>query len=240
MKKILFAALLVLLLAVGGSLYYLFANLDGLVKTAIETYGSEATQTAVRVDTVKIGLKQGSGNIRGLSVANPAGFATPQAFILGEISTRIDLKSLSEEVLIIDEIIIRAPQVFFEIAANGRSNLDELKKNLGSTSKAPTESGKKPSGTEPKLIIRKVLFEGGSVQADMAALNTKTYQLKLPTIEMHDLGGKNGATPARITDQILKKLTDQALSEVQKQTVKQEVDKLKTRATDKLKGLLGR
>jgi len=240
MKKILLGAIVVLLLTVTGGIYYLLSNLDNLVKSAIETYGSQATQTAVRVDSVHIGLKEGSGSISGLSVANPDGFATPQAFVLGEISTRINLKSLTEEVLIIDEVIIRGPQVFFEIDANNRSNLAELQKNLGSGSKAAAAQEKKAPGKEPKLIIRKLLFESGLIQAKVVPLKNKEYQLKLPTIDMRNLGGTTGATGAQIAEQIIQKLTNQALAEVQKQAVNQEVDKLKSQATDKLKNLLGR
>ena len=75
MKKIALGALLVLLLIIGGSVYFLLSNLDGLVKTAIETYGSEATKTAVSVSSVKIVLQDGSGSIQGLTVGNPKGFA---------------------------------------------------------------------------------------------------------------------------------------------------------------------
>ena len=50
MKKIVLGAVLVLFVTIGIGVYYLLSNLDMLVKVAIETYGSEATQTAVRVE----------------------------------------------------------------------------------------------------------------------------------------------------------------------------------------------
>ena len=115
MKKVVLGAILVLLITIGFGVYYLLSNLDSLVKSAIETYGSEATQTSVRVDNVKIVLQDGSGTIRGLTIGNPKGFATPNAFSLGEIATQIDLKSLSEDVPVIEHITIRAPEVFFEL-----------------------------------------------------------------------------------------------------------------------------
>ena len=74
MKKVVLGAILVLLITIGFSVYYLLSNLDSLVKSAIETYGSEATQTSVRVDNVKIVLQDGSGAIQRADRWQPQGF----------------------------------------------------------------------------------------------------------------------------------------------------------------------
>jgi hypothetical protein len=200
MKKLALGAFLVLLLSIGFGVYYLLSNLDGIVKAAIESYGSEATQTLVRVEKVQLELTDGSGAISGLTVGNPQGFVAAQAFSLGEIATQIDLKSLSEDVTVIEYIIVRAPEVFFELNEAGKNNLEKLNKNLSSGASAKSGSfPSKSSGTEPKLIIRKLLFEGGSIHAKVIPLN-KDYDLKLPKIEMTNLGGTNGSTPAKIAD----------------------------------------
>ena len=217
MKKMVLGALLLLALSLGFAVYYVLSGLDGMVKTAIETHGSQATQTAVRVAAVQIVLKDGSGAIRGVTVGNPQGFATPQAFILGEIATQVELRSLSEEVTVIDHVTVRAPEVFFELNAAGKNNLAVLKQNLAGGTAA---SSGKNSGADPRLIIRKLLFADGSIHAKVVPLN-KEYELKLPTIELSDLGGKNGATPAQIADQILKVLVDRALAEVKKKGIDQ-------------------
>ena len=83
-SKITLFTLLLVVIAIGASVFYVINNLDSLVKNAVEKYGSEATQTAVRVESVKITLKEGSSVIKGLSVANPAGFEAKYAFSLGE------------------------------------------------------------------------------------------------------------------------------------------------------------
>ena len=250
MKKVVLGAILVLLITIGFGVYYLLSNLDSLVKSAIETYGSEATQTSVRVDNVKIILQDGSGAIHGLTVGNPKGFAAPHAFSLGEIATQIDLKSLSGDVPVIEQITIRAPEVFFEINEKGQNNLDKLKSNLQSG--APTSSSSssaKSGGSEPKLIIRKLIFSSGNIHARVVPLD-KNYELKLPDIQMNDLGGKTGATPSQIASQGLKVLTDRALAEITKKGIDQykaqlegEVNKRleteKVKVGDKLKGVLG-
>ncbi len=250
MKKIALGAFLVLLITIGFGVYYLLSNLDGIVKAAIERYGSQATQTAVRVESVQIKLQDGAGSIRGVTVGNPQGFVTELAFSLGEIATQIDLKSLSEDVIVIEHITVRAPQVFFELNAKGENNLNALNRNLSSgASGASASSSDKSSKSDPKLIIRKLLFVDGNIHASVVPLN-KDYELKLPKIELKNLGGKNGATPAQIADQVLKVLTDRALDEVKKKGIDQykvelegEVNKRleseKEKLGDKLKGVLG-
>ena len=234
MKKIVLGAVLILFVTIGFGVYYVLSNLDDIVKAAIETYGSEATQTAVRVDGVKLGLQDGSGAIYGLTVANPQGYAAPLVFSLGEISTQVDLKSLSEEVIVIEHITVRAPEVFYELNSAGKSNLDELKQNISSgTSGSSVSSANQSSGAEPKMIIRKLLFADGNIHAKVVPLN-KDYKLKLPKIALNNLGGKNGVTPAQIADQVLKVLTDRALAEIKKQGIGQYQKQLEGEVNKKL------
>lgn len=251
MKKLALGAFLVLVITIGFGVYYLLSNLDGFVKAAIETYGSQATQTTVRVESVRIGLKDGSGVIRGVTIGNPHGFVAKHAFSLGEISTQIDLKSLSEDVIVIEHITVRAPEVFFELNEAGKNNLGELNRNLSSSASGAfaSSSSDKSSEAEPKLIIRKLRFVDGSIHARVVPLN-KDYELKLPGIELQNLGGKNGATPTQIASQVFKVLADRALAEVKKEGINQYKAKLEGEVNkrleaeqeklgDKLKGVLG-
>ena len=109
MKKAIFAVILILVIFIAGALYYVLTNLDSLVKGAIEKYGSQVTQTAVRVDSVKITLTEGAGAINGLTIANPQGFDAAHAFSLAQISTKIDPQNVTGDPIIIDDITIRAP-----------------------------------------------------------------------------------------------------------------------------------
>jgi hypothetical protein len=237
MKKVILGLALVVIIAVAGGIYYVLTNLDSLVKAAIEKYGSQATHTAVRVDKVHIDLSGGAGAIYGLTVANPKGFASPKAFSLGEVGMRINLKSLSEEPYIIEEITVRAPQVFVEINADKQVNLNELKKNLtggtapADTTKPTTESGSKDA---PRLIIRRIVFADGLIDAKVVPLDNKEYKLKLPSLTMSNLGGSKGATPEQIAKEIISRLSDQALAEIKKRGIDDELDKLKAKGKQKV------
>ena len=115
MKKALVGVLLFIIIAIAAVVYYVFTNIDHLVKTAIEKYGSQATQT---------------GSVSGLAVANPPGFAQPNIFSLGEINVGIDIKSLNQQPYVINDITIRQPQVFVDMNNDKKINLNELKKNI--------------------------------------------------------------------------------------------------------------
>lgn len=216
MKKIILGIVLLLIIAIGGGVFYLFHNLDAIVKMAIEKYGSQAIQTPVRVDKVRIRLQEGSASISGLTIANPAGFSMPHAFALGDISVGIDINSLTGDVIVIREIGIGAPQVFFEINADKKANLDVLSKNLGTGKEPPVEE--KP-GAEPKLIISKASLSGAELQALVVPLDNKEYRLKLPTITMANLGAPKGAPPAVIAKQMLDQLLDRVKEEIKKQGI---------------------
>ena len=231
MKKVLIGVA-VLAAIIIGAVVYVWTNLDSIVKTAIQTYGSEATKTAVRVDSVKLELADGKASIKGLTVANPAGFTDPNIFSLGEISTKVDISSLNKNPIIIDEIRISAPEVVYEINKSGVANADVLKKNLGAGGGGKASSSEsKPSGEELKMIIRKIVVEGTSATVRIAALG-KDQTVKLPQIVMTDVGKKsNGATAAEVA----KQLSDKMLANVQTSVTKIGVDQYLGKSADAVK-----
>lgn len=231
MKKTLLIIVVLVILAIAGGLYYMFTNLDMLVKQAIEKYGSQATQTAVRVDSVRIKLAEGSAAIGGLTVANPDRFSMPHAFVLGEIATRIDIKALTEEKIVIDEVRVLAPQVFYEVNADKQGNLNVLKDNLGIGAKPA--AGTKPGKADAKpltLTIRKFVFADAALLAKVVPLNNKEYKLTLPTLQLANLSG----TPEQISRQVLDQLIDHARKTIKEKGIDAELDKLKAEAREKL------
>lgn len=228
MKKLLIGIGILLAILVAG-LFYVWTNLDNIVKTAIVNYGSEATKTAVRVDGVKINLQAGTAAITGLSVANPVGFTDPYIFKLGMISTKIDTTSLSKNPLVIDEIDISAPAVFYEINKAGVANVDVIKKNLGVGSGGSESSSS--GGNQLKMIIRRIVVDGSSAKVRIAALN-KEQSVTLPKIVMTDVGKKsNGATAAEVAQQ----LADRMLANVQGSVAKIGVNQYLGKSAESIK-----
>ena len=128
MRVILIAVGVAVLGAVGVFMFVL-SSLDGLIQEAVQTYGSEITKTKVTLDQVEIDLTSGRGALRGLTVGNPQGFNTPSAFVLGSISITIDSSTISDDVIVINEIAIDGPEVTYELGENG-NNIDTIKSNV--------------------------------------------------------------------------------------------------------------
>jgi hypothetical protein len=197
-KKIIIFIVLAFILAVAGTAVYVLTNVDFIVKSAIEKYGSQATKTAVRVSSVKIKLRSGEGAVFKLKVANPSGFFSPSIMTLDDISVRIDVNSVTSTPLVIGNILISGPEVFYELKEDGTANVDILKKNLSSGSSRDEQPQKGPKGKEIKLHVRKLVFEKGKVHVRIAKLVDKPYTVELPRLELTDIGKHGGATPVEI------------------------------------------
>ncbi len=195
----------VLVVIVIAALVYVLSSLNTIVAGAIEQYGSQVTQTPIQVSSVSIDLKAGSAAIEQLSVGNPNGFSAPNIFTLGGISTRLDVASVSKDPIVIEEIRIDTPAVFYEINKAGLSNIKELQKNIeqstGGGSKTAAES---PESSGPKVVIRKLVIAGGKIDAKVAALGDKPLSADLPRIQLNNIGEKSGgATGAEVTQQVM-------------------------------------
>jgi hypothetical protein len=249
MKKV-FIGLAVIAIVLGALLWWLGANLDGIVKKVIEDVGTDVTQTSVGVRGVEIKLLDGKATISGLSVANPPGFSGPNIFTLDKVSVEIDVKSLKDNPIIINEILVRQPQVFYEMNKKNVSNLDVLKKNVASYS-ASSSSSSSSSGTdkeaaagekgeEIKLIIKKLSFEGGHLSAVSALAPDKKIEADLPAFHMNNLGqSTGGATSAQIAKQIMNRLVKQAADVAAKAGVDQLTDELKQKGKEALDEKVG-
>jgi hypothetical protein len=225
MLKKLLIGVLALAVIVGAGIYYLYSNIGGIVKAAIETYGAAATQAKVTVDKVDLSLSTGEGRIAGVFVGNPKGFATAQALTVGTVSVKLDTNSVTRTPIIIKEVIISAPTVTYERGTGG-GNLEAIQDNVqryaglsqpaaGGQAPAPSSPpASKPAGgdtPEPKFIIENLYVRDGKVAVSHTALQGRTLSSGLPAIHLKEIGkDKGGATPAEITEKVIGAITQQA------------------------------
>jgi len=229
----------VLLIAVIAGITYVLTNLDSLVKEAIEKYGSEAAKTQVRVASVSIRLAEEKGELNGLTVANPQGFSSPHVFRLGKISVKIDARSVTSSPIVIEEIRIASPQVVYEMNQALASNILVLKKNIqeaGAASKKKTIEEKKPADKETKLLIKKLVMDSGTIESRVAALGDKPQSVTLKHFEMTNIGGRDGATPSKIAEQVLTTLVEEVGIAVVQAGLEKKVGKEVDRAVQRLLG----
>jgi len=216
MWKKLGIALAVLLVLIAGAAYFLFANLDSLIKAAIEKYGSAATQTEVSVDSVHLSLTSGAGSISGISIGNPAGFSSNQALTLGQAAVQVDTSSIAGNgPIVIDNVTIAQPHVIYEMKGLGEgSNLQTIQHNVqayaggGGAQPALQQQGGSPGRKE---IIKDLYVTGGQISVAAPALSGRSLTVALPEIHLTNIGqNSGGATAAEIANQVLGAITSEA------------------------------
>ena len=227
MLKWLIGVGLVVLIAIGIGTYYLYSNLDVLVERAIEDYGSEAVGVSVQVDRVELDLAAGRASVFGPRVSNPPGFKGANALTLDEITIDIALDSIGKrDPIVLDEIRIEAPVVFYELNEALQSNLDVLAANASSVDQSESDSSEASETTEAsnvrpevRLRIRKLRFADGRLEADTRALGGNELRANLPTAELKDIGGTRGATGGEIGSIVFREFGRQTLTAISRKTL---------------------
>ena len=235
MRKVIVAIIVIVVLIV-IALVLLCSKLDSLVAHAIEKSGSDVTQTSVRVSGVDLSIREGRGTVRGLTIANPEGFAEGDAFSLDEITLDFDVESMRGEPLTIDEVRIKAPVVNAQITKAGETNINKIRENVMAYSAG---GGEQSEGADVLIRIRQFVFEEGRVEVDVSDLGLENQTIGLPEIRLSDVGGAGGAPPDEIAKIILAAVAKQVGSEIAGSQIDRMVkEKLGESITDKAKGLL--
>lgn len=214
MFKKLIIGLGVLVVAVAVGIFYLSQNAGKIVEGVIETQGSKVTQVDVALDGVDISLADLKAGLRGLTVANPAGFKTNRAVSLGEVSVKLS-KDWSPNLIVVEEVMVLAPEVTYEIGSGG-SNIAAIQQNVenfmkvvsGGKSTAATSEPAKGDEAGPKVVINDLYIKGGKVNVSSSLMQGKTLAAPLPEIHLQDIGKESGgASPAEVVDLVIAAIT---------------------------------
>lgn len=219
---------------------FVLTNLDRTVQGAVESVGSEMTQSKVSLRRVDLSLTSAKGSFQGLLVANPAGFASPYAFSLGEISFVMEADSLAGDTIVIQTLQIVAPEVTLE-RASGRSNLDQIKANIAEYL-GPDSSGSDTEKSTKKLIIQDLIITQGVLH--YAILGGEGVDLALPDLSLKNIGNQDGdasgASAAEVASQVVGAIVNAAgKAAAQSAAVKQLGGKVEDQVNDKTGKLKG-
>jgi len=205
MRRIVIAAV-IFLVAVAAAVFFLLFSLDVIAKRTLEERGSLLTGTEVEVDSVTLRLAQGRGTLSDLRVGNPDGFSEAPALVLDDIELAIRARSVSESPFPLEEVRVGQTTVLLEIAENGSSNLDLIRRHASERSDRPTP----PDEDEPVLLrIERLHFAGGEVLL-LTSDRDEPERLTLPPFTLNDLGGAEGATGSEIGLRVLRELVRRA------------------------------
>lgn len=231
--------LVVLLLIIGGGLYYVFSNLDELVRSTVEKAGTRVTSVDVTLGKVEIDLGNATAGMGNLNVANPVGFKTDYAFNLGDIRVSLDSASIGENPIVVKEVIITDPRVIYEMG-EGLSNVETIqanvdqfiKENVGESSSGSSE----PTGDEQKVIINDLYIRGAEVSVSHPLLEGEKIGTTVPEIHLTDIGkGDGGASPAEVAGKVI----DQLLASVGNAVSNIDIEGLTKDAQKALEGVAG-
>jgi hypothetical protein len=186
----------------------LMQNLDALVKEAIVRYGSAAAGTSVRVADVDISLRDGSGTLRGLSVANPPGYSQAALFALDNISIVLDRSTLTADVPVIDNIRIGASAFRYELDNGGRSNLAALKQQARAAKNKGAPEAKTATGPQAqrRYRIKRLEIADGEAVLQLGSAGVGQAAIRVPGMVLRDLGGQRGLTAQELADTVVNEL----------------------------------
>jgi len=236
MKKILIGVAVLVVIAI-VAVIILLGSLDKIVKNVIEDSGSELMGVPVTVAEIDIKVFGGAAQITGLKIPNPAGYTTQDAFKMELIRLDIGLLSLLKSPLTIEELIIDSPVVTLEIKEDGKSNLQELLDNIKRNSEKgdeaaaeekPEDEAKKepaPSQEPTRLAFSKLVIKGVTVNVIQESSDKEPVSVTIPPIELTDVGGEIGVTPAKLGVIVVGGIIESALENALKETVKKEAGK---------------
>ena len=228
---------------------YLFTpSMEDIVKTVVNKYGSQITGTDVRLKGFSLSLTNGEGAVKDLTVANPANYKTPYLLELGGVKVKVNLKSLTTDTVIIDEIRVDKPVITYEMLSLTQNNIKQLQDNISQNTAAaekteardaaqPNEN-KESEAAGKKIIIKLVSINEGELRAQMPLQNKNgTVSVKLPPINIKGIGEnrQGGDSIAASISVILTKI----LSTASQTVVNSNLGDLKNVAKENLNNVVG-
>ena len=201
MNKKLVILIAIALLAL-GTFFFLGSVLGSAVTSAVNTIAPQVTGTKVTLDSALISPFNGTGSLNELYVGNPEGFSDGKAFSCGKVHVDARISSVLSDTIVIEEIIIQAPEFIYETkltSSNIGKILDNVNKFAGSS-----EPAKQESASTKKIEIKRFVLEGAVVSVSAAGM---TMPVPVPRMEITDIGtAKGGVLPAEAAAEVLKRV----------------------------------
>lgn len=189
-------------------------SLGGMIKSGIEENGSELLQTQVTVDNVSVSVFNGGGTISGFTIQNPEGFSDEPALYIREASMEMDIWSLFSDHIVVNEIIVKSPDLFFEQVGAG-INLKKLNDNMELASEESSETS---------LIIEYLLIEDGNITVSSSLERERTTEVTLDEFTLNDIGRDGTNTIKQSVRQVLNPLLQKAMEEALRSGVVEQLE----------------
>ena len=200
---------LVVLIAV--ILFFVLSNLNSLIKTTIESVGTQVLETNVSLGKVEVDLSEGYGSLNALSIKNPPQCSEPYFLNVGKIALHIDPGTLTDEVITIEEIALDGADLTLEHIALQETNVQILAENVKANTAGNTTDASATEAVEPvvRFWVKKLVISNTKMNVVSPQFEAKTYTLK--TIQQSNLGDPNtGLTAKALANAILTPILNEA------------------------------
>ena len=191
---------IVLALVVIGAGVALVLSVDRIAKAAIEYGGTEALGTRTSLESIHIGILGGTASLSGLAVANPTGYPEGNFLSLGKGEVGVSLGSLSRSTVEVPKIELDGIAARLDMKLGQKSNAETVLANIEAFSKkfgsGESKDPAAPAGEGKKLVIRQLVLT--DISAKVAVENAAEVDVKVPRIELKDVGGGEGVTMAQL------------------------------------------
>lgn len=201
-------------------------SLDSLVKSAIESTGTELTQTGVTVDDVSLSPFSGSGSIEGMRVRNPEGFESDYAVVIRNFEISVDIGTIFSDTVIVNEIIITEPAISV-IQKVPQNNLRMLVRNMESAVEEESEEASQA------MLIRHLLVRNAQVTVTPTIGAQPSATVVMDELELQNVG-EDGSAAAK---QVVRYVTSRVVNEALKAALGGQLDELKDKAKDAVKDI---
>ena len=165
---------------------------DPLIEAGVRQLGSLVTGTRVEIASFKSSLA-GKIELKGIKVANPAGYQKPHIFEVAHICVKLQPSTLLSDEPVVETVEISGVRMDMEIKGPQKSNLTDLQKNVekfaGSDSDDAGEEGGKSQDQGAAPLIKSIALTDMQVSFSSSAVNS-SVPVPLSPIYLKNVGGK--------------------------------------------------
>lgn len=190
---LLFKVVIIVVLMAAG----LYFSLDYIAEFGLEVWGTWAAGTRVSVSLVDIDFFKGKGTVNGVEVSAPTGFSDEKALRVKSVDFKLDLQAFRATPLVVDHVVVDGPEVMYTRNGSGTSNIETILNNIDQFLNKRLEQGQ----TEAKKLnvrIRRFTVKNGSLAVKPGNLPGKLQVVRLPSVTLTNVGGRDGSAPARL------------------------------------------
>jgi hypothetical protein len=214
------------------------SHINGIVASAIETYGSEATGTSVSVGSVDVSITKGRAELHNLKIGNPDGYDSPYAIKLETVRVGLDISSLKTDTIVMNQAVVEGASVYAEMQGR-HSNLSQILDNVEHFV-GPSKPQQQPAGNK-KFVVKTAQLKNTQTTVMLDKLDKKR-RIEIPDISVHNIGVKSGGVDAaglikQLLRPVIKRVLNQARTSVKQKALEKahkKLDQLKGKARKKL------